>query len=249
MRRFLGLAACVAAGLSASGFAAAQSSPPVPVLVELFTSEGCSSCPPADSLLEMWLQEQPIKGVQVIPLSEHVTYWDHQGWKDPFGRQQFTARQQQYGRRFNLESIYTPQLVVDGTREFVGSDKRAIEHALSDAAKVPKPSMQIAISVADGSLTMTASGPGLTAEKNAELIFAVTEDRLVVDVKRGENARRTLKHSGVVRWLSSAGEIGSQPKTATVKIAPDWRRDHLRVVAFVQSRSNRKVISAAYARP
>ena len=87
---------------------------------------------------------------------------------------------------------------------------------------------------------MTASGPGLTAEKNAELVFAVTEDRLVVDVKRGENARRTLKHSGVVRWLSSAGDVSSQPKTATVKIAPDWRRDQLRVVAFVQSRSNRR---------
>ena len=249
MRRSLGLAAGLAVVLSASGFAAQSVPPPVPVLVELFTSEGCSSCPPADSLLEMWLREQPIKGVHVIPLSEHVTYWDHQGWKDPFGAQQFTVRQQQYGRRFNLESIYTPQLVIDGTREFVGSDKRAIERALTDAAKTPKTPMQLAVSVADGSLNMTASGPGLTAEKDADLTFAVTEDRLVVDVKRGENAKRTLKHSGVVRWLWSAGAIGSQPKIATVKIAPDWRRDQLRVVAFVQSRSNHKVISAAYAAP
>jgi hypothetical protein len=250
MRRIVVTIACLAVSLTASGFAGQPSAtPPVPVVVELFTSEGCSSCPPADALLELWLQEQPIKGVQVIALSEHVTYWDHQGWKDPFGAQQFTARQQEYGRRFNLESIYTPQLVVDGSREFVGSDKRAIERALADAAKVPKPPMQIAVSVSEGSLHITASGPGLSTERNAELVFAVTEDRLMVDVQRGENARRTLKHSGVVRWLSSAGEIGSLPKTATVKIAPDWRRDHLRVVAFVQSRSNRRIISAAYATP
>lgn len=221
----------------------------MPVLVELFTSEGCNSCPPADALLEMWLQEQPIKGVHVIPLSEHVTYWDHQGWKDPFGSPQFTTRQQQYGRRFNLDSIYTPQVVIDGAREFVGSDQRAVERALNDAAKTPKSPMQLAVTVADGALNMTVSGPGLTAETNAELIFVVTEDRLVVDVKRGENAQRTLKHSGVVRWLWTAGEIGAQPKTATVKLASDWRREHLRVVAFVQSRSNRKVVSAAYATP
>jgi hypothetical protein len=123
--------------LSASGSTRAQSlADRVPVIVELFTSEGCSSCPPADGLLEMLLQDQPIKGVHVIPMSEHVTYWDHQGWKDPFSAQQFTARQQQYGLRFNLDSIYTPQLVIDGAREFVGSDKRAIERALADAAKV-----------------------------------------------------------------------------------------------------------------
>ena len=231
--------------LSASGLSRAQSPDRVPVIAELFTSEGCSSCPPADDLLQMWLQEQPIKGVYIVPLSEHVTYWDHQGWKDPFSAQQFTARQQQYGQRFNLDSIYTPQLIVDGTREFVGSDKRAIERALTDAAKTPKPALQVAVTTADGSLKITASGAGLTAETNAELIFAVTEDHLVIDVPRGENAKRTLKHSGVVRWLSSGGETRSA--TATVKIAPDWHRENLRVVAFVQSRKTRRVISAAFA--
>jgi hypothetical protein len=235
--------------LSASGFARAQmTADRVPVIAELFTSEGCNSCPPADALLEMWLQEQPIKGVYVVGLSEHVTYWDHQGWKDPFGSQQFTARQQQYGLRFNLDSIYTPQLVIDGTREFVGSDKRSIERALTDVAKTPKPALKVDASIADGSLNVTASGPGLTAEKDAELVFAVTEDRLVVDVKRGENANKTLHHSGVVRWLHSAGTISSTPPTATIKIAPEWRRDNLRVVAFVQSK-NRRVVSAAVAIP
>jgi len=235
--------------VSGSGFARAQTTADrIPVIAELFTSEGCNSCPSADGLLEMWLQEQPIKGVYVVALSEHVTYWDHQGWKDPFGSQQFTVRQQQYGLRFNLDSIYTPQLVIDGTREFVGSDKRSIERALTDAAKTPKPALKVDVSVADGSLNMTASGPGLTAEKDAELVFAVTEDRLVVDVKRGENANKTLHHSGVVRWLHSAGTISSVAPSATIKIAPDWRRENLRVVAFVQGK-NRRVVSAGFAVP
>ena len=246
--RALGLS--LIALLSASGLTRAQSTADrVPVIAELFTSEGCSSCPPADGLLEMLLQEQPIKGVYVIPLSEHVTYWDHQGWKDPFSAQQYTVRQQQYGLRFNIESIYTPQLVVDGARELVGSDKRAIERALADQAKTPKPVLTVTATVADGSLNMAAAGPGLTAEKDADLVFAVTEDRLVIDVPRGENAKRTLKHSGVVRWLKSAGAVGSSPATATVKLAQEWHRENLRVVAFVQSRKDRRVVAAAFTTP
>jgi hypothetical protein len=244
--RTLGLSLIVL--MSASGPTRAQVAPErVPILAELFTSEGCSSCPPADALLAMWLQEQPITGAYVIPLSEHVTYWDHQGWKDPFSSQQFTVRQQQYGVRFNLDSIYTPQLVIDGTREFIGSDRRAIERALADGAKTPKPALEVTVRVVDGSMNIAASGPGLTLEKGAELLFAVTEDHLVIDVPRGENAKKTLKHSGVVRWLWAAGEIGALPMTATVKIAPDWHRENLRAVAFVQSRKNRRVLSAGLA--
>ena len=246
--RALGLS--LIALLSASGLTRAQSTADrVPVIAELFTSEGCSSCPPADGLLEMLLQEQPIKGVYVIPLSEHVTYWDHQGWKDPFSAQQYTVRQQQYGLRFNIESIYTPQLVIDGARELVGSDKRAIERALADQAKTPKPVLTVTATVADGSLNMAAAGPGLTAEKDADLVFAVTEDHLVIDVPRGENAKRTLKHSGVVRWLKSAGAVGSSPATGTVKLAQEWHRENLRVVAFVQSRKDRRVVAAAFTTP
>jgi hypothetical protein len=248
MRKSQGLALAAAVLIGISGPTRAQSTQDrVPVIAELFTSEGCSSCPPADGLLEILLQEQPIKGAYVIPLSEHVTYWDHQGWKDPFSAQQYTVRQQQYGLRFNIESIYTPQLVIDGTRELVGSDKRAIERALTDAAKTPKPGLSVSATVAEGSLSLAASGPGLAAEKDAELVFAVTEDHLVIDVPRGENAKRTLKHSGVVRWLKSAGPIGSAPPTASVTLAQDWHRENLRVVAFVQSKKDRRVVAAAFA--
>jgi hypothetical protein len=218
----------------------------VPVLVELFTSEGCNSCPPADGLLEMLMQDQPINGVYVVPLSEHVTYWDHQGWKDPFGSPQFTNRQQQYGLRFNLDSIYTPQLIVDGTREFVGSDRKSIERALSDAAKAPKPSLHVEVNGSDGIWSVSASGPG-ASEKDAELWFALTEDHLAVDVKRGENANHTLKHSGVVRVLQSAGGTDVSSKKMTFKLSPDWHRENLRVVAFVQSRKDRRILSIGVA--
>jgi hypothetical protein len=233
-----------------AGFGPAQPgspTPAVPVLAELFTSEGCNSCPPADTLLEILLQQQPIEGGYVIALSEHVTYWDHQGWKDPFGSQQFTARQQQYGRRFNLESIFTPQLVIDGTHQVVGSDKRAIEKALLESIKTPKPALNVAVSTTDGVVNAAASGPGLTGDKDAELWFALTEDHLVVDVKRGENANKTMKHSGVVRVLQSAGSVDVTSKRVSFKLSPEWKRDNLRVVAFVQSKSNRKIFSTAHA--
>ena len=242
--RALGLSLIVL--LSASGLTRAQSTADrVPVIAELFTSEGCSSCPPADGLLEMLLQEQPIKGVYVIPLSEHVTYWDHQGWKDPFGSQQFTVRQQQYGQRFNLDSIYTPQLVIDGREEYVGSDRRSIERALRNAAKSMKPELTIAVSAGVSAFSVSASGPGLAAEPGAELWLVVAEDHLVVPVKRGENANKTLKHSGVVRVLKSAGDA-SKAGALAIQLDPSWKKANLHVVGFVQSKKDRRVLSVGY---
>jgi hypothetical protein len=226
-----------------AGFGERQPAARVPVLAELFTSEGCNSCPPADRLLEHLLEAQPIAGVEIIALSEHVTYWDNQGWKDPFDSQQFTARQQRYGSRFNLDSIYTPQLIVDGRHEFVGSDQRSIEKALRAAATAPKPLMQIAVTAASDMLNVAASGRGTS--QPGELWFALTEDHLAVDVKRGENANRRLTHSGVVRTLQSAGGTDISSKRVSFKIAPDWNRKNLRLVVFVQSRKDGAILSVA----
>ena len=115
----------------------------VPVLAELFTSEGCSSCPPADRILELLAREPPIDGVDVIIMSEHVTYWDHQGWRDPFGSSTFTARQQMYGALFKLQSVFTPQLVIDGTAQIVGTDIAGLKLALASAAAKPKPRLTV----------------------------------------------------------------------------------------------------------
>ena len=225
---------------------ASQPREPVLVLAELFTSEGCNSCPPADELLQVLLDEQPVSGVVVVPLSEHVTYWDHQGWKDPFSAQQFTVRQQQYGLRFNLDSIYTPQLIIDGAMEFVGSDRRAIERGLQALARSPKPQLTIN-AVGTQTIDVTAAGPGLSVERDAELFFVLAEDRLSVDVKRGENANKTLTHSGVVRLLRSSGNARADA-TTTMALDPAWHRERLRVVGFVQSRKDRKILSVGFTR-
>ena len=220
----------------------------VPVLAELFTSEGCSSCPPADRILELLAREPPIDGVDVIIMSEHVTYWDHQGWRDPFGSSAFTARQQIYGALFKLQSVFTPQLVIDGTSQVIGTDIAGLKAALASAAAKPKPPLTVELrDNGPHGLVATASGPGLAAAVGAELVWAVTEDDLVVEVKRGENARRTLRHAGVVRWLSARkiGDSANPTPSIEIPIRAEWKRDRLRVVGFVQSVRTREVLSVA----
>jgi hypothetical protein len=225
----------------------------VPVLAELFTAEGCSSCPPADRLLAMVAKEQPVEGAYVIALSEHVTYWDNRGWKDPFGSPRFTERQNKYGYRFNLDSIFTPQLVVDGHKQMVGGDANQFRQALVEAARTPKPALIVEITTDDnGAVVAAVSGPGLQAgfAEGAELLWAVTEDDLVVDVTRGENAKRRLEHSGVVRTLMSRkiDARQSQSATAVIRLDSNWKRANLRVVAFVQSTKSGRVISAGWSK-
>jgi hypothetical protein len=217
----------------------------VPVLAELFTSEGCSSCPPADRILELLAQEPPVGGIDVIIMSEHVTYWDHQGWRDPFGSSTFTSRQQTYGEWFKLESVFTPQLVIDGASQIVGTDIAALKAALVKSAAKPKPRLTVELREnGPQGLVATVSGPGAAAAADAELIWAVTEDNLEVEVKRGENARRTLHHSGVVRWFSAKKiTAGAAPAPIDIPLRAEWKRDRLRVVAFVQSVRNREVLS------
>jgi len=252
-RLILGLLAILAA--TPTGVAqerAAGADLRVPVLAELFTAEGCSSCPPADRLLAMVLKEQPVDGVYVVAMSEHVTYWDNLGWKDPFGSSQFTARQNKYGHRFSLESVFTPQLVVDGRAHMVGSDVAKVKSALAEAGRVPKPRLTVEASLDDqGALAASASGPGLAAgaSEGAELLWAVTEDDLVVDVKRGENARRTLHHSGVVRaMLARKIDSGKATETTVIGLKSGWKPEHLRIVAFVQSTKSGHVLSVGWSK-
>ena len=240
------IAAFLVISLAPAWQAGAQSrSDRVPVLAELFTSEGCSSCPPADRILELLAHEPPVDGIDVIIMSEHVTYWDHQGWRDPFGSSTFTSRQQMYGEWFKLESVFTPQLVIDGASQIVGTDIAALKAALVKSAARPKPRLTIELREnGPQGLMATVSGLG-AATADAELVWAVTEDNLEVEVKRGENARRTLHHSGVVRWFSAkkitAG--AATPAPIEIPLRAEWKRDRLRVVAFVQSARNREVLS------
>ncbi len=202
----------------------------VAVLAELFTSEGCSSCPPADDLLRRLIEEQPIKGVEIIALSEHVDYWDRLGWKDPFSAAQFTERQNSYSRVFGSDRIYTPQLVIDGRFEAVGSDWPEVRRALTQAAKTPHAA--VAASATRASSDESASVHVLVRDlpntkSSASVLVAVVEDDLVTEVARGENARKRLRHSAVVRSLEKIGTldkgVASGEFNARVHLKGEWR--------------------------
>jgi len=165
----------------ASSVAAGPSPVPTgtPILVELFTSEGCSSCPPADRLLARLAAEQPVPGALVVPLSLHVDYWNRLGWVDPFSSAAFSRRQGGYAARFGSGRVYTPQMVVDGRIELVGSDERAARRALESAAGEAKASVAV-IPAASGSVRITVAGA-----RGADVLLAITEEGLASDVARG----------------------------------------------------------------
>ena len=223
-----------------------------PIVVELFTSEGCSSCPPADALLRRLVETEPA-GARIIALGEHVDYWDRLGWKDRFSSAALTARQQVYAAHFNNESIYTPQMVVDGRTQFVGSDAAAARRGIDKAVASEHGRVTVALQSATGATVPVSvkvlNLPSIARGDHADILVAVTEDHLQSDVKAGENRGRALAHTAVVRHLTTIGEVtGESGSAATdVTIAPDWKRDQLTVVAFVQQRRGRAVLAAAAA--
>ncbi len=229
-----------------------------PVLVELFTSEGCSSCPPADQVLSRLDQEQAISGANIIVLSQHVDYWNQLGWRDPYSSAQFSARQSSYADAFGRRGVYTPQMIVDGRLEFVGSNTAKAQEAIIQAARLPKAKIQIGfaptVAIHSGMIQLTVrvgNVPTIPAGDKADVFLAIAENDLSSSVARGENAGRQLRHTAVVRQLTVIGSIsetkGEAAFTATpiVNIAGDWRRDKLRVVVFVQERASRHVIGVA----
>ena len=228
-----------------------------PVVVELFTSEGCSSCPPADEVLSKLDKVQPIKGVQVIALGEHVDYWNKLGWTDPYSSEDFSRRQSKYSDAFNQDSVYTPQMIVDGRDEFAGGNMERARTAIARAAQAPKANIQLTSSQNSEAtnsravklLLHVSDLPRLTAGDTAEVLLAITENNLRSEVSGGENAGRYLRHSAVVRQLTTLGEIGDNQNgfaaEPTVNLDNGWQRDNLRAVAFVQERGTRRVLGAA----
>jgi hypothetical protein len=226
--------------------------PPVPVLVELFTSEGCSSCPPADVLLSR-LANASIPGAQVIALGLHVDYWDDLGWKDPASMHQATARQSAYARALGIgDRIYTPQLVVDGRDEMIGTDAAAVQRAIAKALHQPRARVTLAVDLDGDALVARATVSDLPPEatkESVDAVLAVTEDDLTTVVKRGENSGHTLHHDAVVRALvpmGSLGTAGDLRQRATLK--PEWRRDRLHAVMFLQGKKSQRIWGAAIVR-
>ena len=226
-----------------------------PVLVELFTSEGCSDCPPADALLERLDRSQPVSGAELIVLSEHVDYWDGSGWRDPYSSRDYTERQGAYAQQFGLGSVYTPQMVVDGRFQLVGSDERGAITAIENATKAEKIPVTITLIrwESDGTAVLHVSTGQLPhfSATSSEVLIAAADESDESHVERGENEGRTLKHVAVVRSLTRVGIIdgsGEFSQEVKVKLHRGGKGGNLRIVAIVQEAPAGRVLGVGSAR-
>jgi hypothetical protein len=202
--------------------------------VELFTSQGCSSCPPADRLLS----ELGAGGSgRLVPLAFHVDFWNHVGWTDPFSKKEWTERQVAYARALGLQNVYTPQAVVDGAAELVGSDGEGLRAAIAAAATRPAARIALRLEPAGSRIRVEADVdlPESLGGRKWDLMVAVFETELVTPVGKGENGGRTLRNDYVVRSLSRAGTVkGKSRLEVEVPVPKDGNRAHLGVAAFLQ---------------
>jgi len=249
-RSFFTVVLALSAG-ALTGAAADKDAARVPVLLELFTSEGCSSCPPADRLLEVLDQKQPVAGADLIVLSEHVDYWDRLGWKDPFSSSQYTARQQEYTNKFNLDGVYTPQLVVDGRFGLVGSNGQEASSAIQKAIRERKIPIAISNVARDGNrvtahIALPAADQSIKGGRGI-LYVAVADNRAESHVARGENAGRSLAHVAVTRILKQVGTIdldSASAKEVTLTVQPAGANGS-RLIAFLQDPRSGHVLGVA----
>jgi hypothetical protein len=217
-----------------------------PVLVELFTSEGCSSCPPADDLLRQVNGKRTAAGQLIVGISEHVTYWNADGWSDPFSSQSYTDRQSAYAGRFGLNDVYTPQMVIDGDEQIVGSDRAAFLRALKDEQQRPSPvSVCIQSAAVDGrSLEVSYSALGDGSIHKADIFAVIADDTDQSSVARGENSGRTLVHVSVARSISRISKAPSdEQQRAEILLPPSFKASqghHL--IVFAQAPGNQHVL-------
>ncbi|MEO7673438.1 MAG: DUF1223 domain-containing protein [Pyrinomonadaceae bacterium] len=215
-----------------------------PVLVELFTSEGCGNCPPADAQLAFLDASQPVQGAEVITLGFHVDYFNDRGWKDEFSSPAFTERQNKYASRLKLDSIYTPQMIVDGQKQFIGSSGAQAADVIAKAA-VP---FKTVVDVQLNDKRIEIDVQNISKHEAATVYLAATEDNIVSIVKAGNNNGKTLKHSSVVRGLAEIATLSptqSGMKTSVdIQLDPKWKKESLRYVVFVQENESGQVIAA-----
>lgn len=230
-----------------------QSPPPPsvarrPVVLELFTSEGCSSCPPADELLKKLDESGHVGDVEILAIEEHVDYWDQQGWRDPFSSHDWTERQEQYSHELH-DGVFTPQLVVNGALELVGGSGQKAFETIVQAAKMPAAKLSVSIDeVSPKSVRCVVAIENAPPEaRSADIWLAVTERGLSSNVLRGENQGRNLVHAAVLRSLTRVRmpQPGSSQATASVSLDKAWKPENLRVVAFMQDRKSLHILGAA----
>jgi hypothetical protein len=220
------------------------------VLVELFTSEGCSSCPPADALLRQVNGTQTRGGKLIVGISQHVTYWNSLGWPDPYSSPANTERQNDYAQHFHLEGVYTPQMVINGSQQIVGSDRGAFARAVQKEDEQPSPiALRIlSLKVEGDAVTFTYSADGAAPPHGADLIAVLADDYDRSNVLRGENAGEALAHVAVARSLVRVASLHITPqaaseRTAQIKLPPSFQaaaKHHL--ILFAQTPGNGPVL-------
>jgi hypothetical protein len=226
-----------------------SSSDRVPVLIELFTSEGCSTCPPADRFVQS-LDTQPVPGIEFIVLSEHVDYWDHQGWSDPYSSPDFSERQRVYARQFKLGDVYTPQLVIDGSRQMSGTDAKEAAAAVDQVRTKPKTELRITHLTAGQALLRAhvESDPVRLADVHMLDVYVVIAlNHAESQVTRGENANHRLTHTAVARKIKRIGRVTAGERfsqDAELKIDAKIDPRNLRLVAFLQDPDSRRIFGA-----
>ena len=229
-----------AAALGLSRPVAAQSKTGRPVVVELFTSQGCSSCPPADA----YLADLALRS-DVVALAYHIDYWDYIGWKDPFADPAYTARQRGYGRSLRNRTIYTPQIVVDGEVDAVGSRRWEVDRLIADrlgAGHARRLSVPVNLALDGGALTVSIPDAGVPAR--ADVVLVAFDGRHVTEVRRGENGGRTLVDVNVVRVLQRVG--GYDGKAASLRIEPGpWSARDGGVAVLLQAQGHGPIWGAA----
>ena len=220
-----------------------------PVVVELFTSEGCSSCPPADALLKKLDDVGQIGDVQILALEEHVDYWNQLGWTDPFSSHAWTERQEQYARSLRHDGVYTPQLVLNGSIDLVGNSESAVLRQISELAKTPEVAMRASsVNSSSKSAQIVIEFESSSSDLHSAVLWlAVTERGLSSDVRQGENQGRNLAHAAVLRSLTSVRmpKAGSSEAIVSVSLDKAWKPENLRVVAFLQDRKSLHILGAA----
>jgi hypothetical protein len=233
------------AGALLAAPAQAQVTQPAPfALLELFTSEGCSTCPPADQLLSQIAANARTNGQRILTMEFHVDYWDHLGWTDPFSSAEFSARQERYVEVLRLAGVYTPQLIVNGAEGFVGSDRRRAESAITAALARPA-STSLEFRVTAGATDYRVDYKVSAAPKGAVLCLALVDSNVVTRVGAGENSGRTLAHTNVVREFVSLRLGDRREGTATLRGPRTKPTSAMHVIGFVQDSRTLAVLGVA----
>jgi hypothetical protein len=214
------------------------------VVLELFTSEGCSSCPPADELLAKIQKES--HGKPVYALAYHVDYWDRLGWKDLYSNSQFSKRQMQYENWLHLSSLYTPQLIINGKSAFVGSDESAIRKAISKQL-ASNEAASLTLQVQQDGDRLDIKYQAIKTAKNSLLVIALLQKKADSKVERGENAGRTLSHVQIVRKFQTEPVKLSESGTSTIGLPKDLSGQNWEIVGFIQDAGNGEILAAARA--